>query len=69
MKGKYPILEKMPILLPFTWGARILKDVFSKATSMNERFETIKLIKGTNSEEVTKMQEIYQKLGIVRKED
>ena len=69
MKGKYPILEKMPILLPFTWGARIFKDVFSKATSMNERFEKIKLIKGTSSEEVSKIQEIYQKLGIIGKED
>lgn len=69
MKGKYPILEKVPILLPFTWGARIFKDVFSKATSMNERFEKIKLIKGTSSEEVSKIQEIYQKLGIIGKED
>jgi len=69
MREKYPILKKAPVLLPATWMIRIMKDIFSKETTMKERFATIKLIQGTNQEKVEDIQKIYQKLGIIRKED
>ena len=69
MKEKYPILKKIPILLPITWIARILKDIFSKETTIKVRLDKIRLIKDVNPNDITKVQEIYQKLGIIRKED
>lgn len=69
MREKYPILKKVPVLLPATWIARLVKDVFSKETTVKDRVDKIKLIQGANSEEVAKIQDVYQKLGIIRKED
>lgn len=68
MKEKYPILKKAPILLPVTWIARIFKDIFSKETTIKERLKTMKLIQKAKQENVENIQEIYQKLGIIRKE-
>lgn len=69
MKEKYPILKKAPVLLPITWVARILKDIFSKETTVKARLNKIKLIQEVEQEDVTEIQNIYQKLGIIRKED
>lgn len=69
MREKYPILKKAPVLLPATWVARIMKDIFSKETTVKQRFATIKLIQGADPEKVENIQNIYQKLGIIRKED
>ncbi len=69
MKEKYPILKKVPVLLPATWVARLIKDVFSKETTVKARMDKIKLIQEANPEEVAKIQDIYQKLGIIRKDD
>lgn len=69
MKGKYPILEKWPILLPFTWGVRLVHDVFSKEATVGERLHKVKLIYGAESDDVNQTRNIYEKLGIVRKED
>ncbi len=68
MREKYPILKKAPIFLPFTWVARIFKDIFSKETTVKTRINTIKMIQDTNQEEVEYIENIYKKLGIIRKE-
>ena len=68
MKEKYPILQKVPVLLPVSWIMRILKDVFSKETTVKMRLDTIKLIQETNQENVEDIQKVYKKLGIIRKE-
>ena len=39
MKNIYPILEKLPFLLPFMWIARILKNLFNK--NAKTRLESI----------------------------
>lgn len=69
MKDKYPILEKLPVLLPFTWGARLIQDFFSKEANVGDRLHKVKLIYKAKAEDVQETQEIYEKLGIVRKED
>jgi len=69
MRGKYPVLKRAPVLLPVTWIHRIFKDVFSKANTVGERLDTIKLIEKTTDEEVDNVCCIYQKLGIIKKND
>lgn len=69
MKEKYPFLEKAPILLPITWGIRIIKDIFSKETTIKERMRTMKLIQDTKQEDIDYIHQIYDKLGITRKEE
>lgn len=64
MKEKYPVLKRVPILLPVTWVARIVKDIFSRETTVKNRMDTIKMIQEADLEETKKIQEIYQKLGI-----
>lgn len=68
MKEKYPVLKNAPVLLPAMWIVRWGRDVFFHATPVKERMNTIKLIRGAKTEEVEKIQKIYQELGIVRKE-
>lgn len=66
MKAEYPILKKLPILLPIIWIIRIFKKLFSKERTMKERVNKIKLIKNANKEEVKKIDNIYKKLGIIK---
>lgn len=65
MREKYPVLKRVPILLPVTWMARIVKDIFSRETTVKNRMDTIKMIREADLEETKKIQEIYQKLGII----
>lgn len=65
IKERYHILKKVPILLPFAWGVRIVTDVFSKKASLKERMDTVKFIGESKQEEVDKIQQIYRKLGII----
>lgn len=67
MKEKYPVLKKVPILLPVTWGVRLLKDVFSQETTVKARMEQIKLIQEVKQEDVEEIQDIYEKLGIMER--
>ena len=67
MKEKYPVLNTVPVLLPFTWIARIFKDIFSKETTLQTRFDTIKLINSANQEDIENIKKIYEKLGIEEK--
>lgn len=67
MKEKYPVLKKVPVLLPATWGARWLKDIFSKETTVKDRMDKIKLIQEVKQEDVEEILDIYQKLGIVER--
>ena len=46
------------------WITRIVKDVASKETSLKTRFDTIKLIKEADTENVQKVKDIYNRLGI-----
>ena len=64
MKVYYPILEKMPILLPFMWIVRIIQRVFSKEV-LNKSIYKIKMIKNTNEKDMKEIEKIYQKIGIV----
>lgn len=64
MKGKYPVLKKVPVLLPVMWVHRIFKDIFSKESTVKERLDTIKLIENAEDSDVSNVKEIYQKLGI-----
>lgn len=64
MEEKFPILERFPLLLPAMWITRIIKDVTSKEASLKTRFDTLKLIKEANAEDVQNIKDIYDKLGI-----
>lgn len=65
IKERYHILKKVPILLPFAWGMRIVTDIFSKRATIKERIDTVKFIGESKQEEVDKIQQIYRKLGII----
>ncbi len=64
MKEKFPILKKFPPLLPVMWITRIVKDIGPEGLPLKTRFDTIKLIKEANSEDVQKIKDIYDKLGV-----
>lgn len=64
MQEKFPVLNKFPLLLPAMWITRIVKDVTSKGTSLKTRFDTIKLIKEADKQEIQNIKDIYQKFGI-----
>lgn len=64
MQEKYPILKKNPLLLPIMWITRIGKDVCTKGIPFKNRLRTIKLIQKADQEEVEKIKNIYDKLGI-----
>lgn len=64
MREKFPVLKRFPLLLPAMWITRIVKDVASKETSLKTRFDTIKLIKEADTENVQKVKDIYNRLGI-----
>ncbi len=67
MQERYPILKKLPILLPIMWIIRIIKKAFSKSNTMKEKIEKIKLIQKAKQEDIKQIQEIYKKLGIIKK--
>lgn len=61
MRGKYPILKKLPILLPFCWLHRgISCCIFNKEKliSFNERYSDI------SREQIEKMAEFKRKIGL-----
>lgn len=65
MREKFPVLKKFPLLLPVMWITRIAKDIGSKGgVSLKSRLHTIKLIKEADSEDVQKVKDIYDKLGV-----
>lgn len=64
MQEKFPVLKRFPLLLPIMWITRIVKDVTSKETSLKTRFDTIKLIKDANAEDIQNIKDIYNSLGI-----
>lgn len=64
MKEKYPVLKKAPALLPVMWCSRIFKDIFTKAIPLKTRVDTIRMIKEADKEEIKKVKDIYNKLGI-----
>lgn len=64
MQEKFPILKKFPPLLPFMWITRIVKDIGSEGMPLKSRFDTIKLIKEADSEDIQKIKDIYDKLGV-----
>ena len=64
MQEKYPILKKNPLLLPIMWITRIGKDVCTKGIPFKNRLRIIKLIQEADQEEVEKIRNIYDKLGI-----
>lgn len=67
MEERYPILKKLPILLPIMWLIRIFKKVFSKGSTLKEKIYKIKLIKNAKQENVKYIKEIHKKIGIVKK--
>lgn len=69
IKERYPILKKAPILLPFTWVLRILTDIVSKKSTVKARLDTVKFIQEAKKEDVEQLQKVYEKLGMIRKED
>lgn len=64
MKEKYPVLEKFPPLLPLMWITRIFKNITPNAIPLKQRFNTIKLIKEADTEDIKKVKNIYHKLGV-----
>ena len=69
MQAKYPVLKKVPALLPVMWGVRIVYDIVSKEVPIRERFSRLRLIQGVEENDVEKIENIYQKLGVIRKKD
>lgn len=64
MQEKFPVLKKFPPLLPIMWITRIARDITSKSIPLKSRFDTIKLIKGADAEDIQKIKDIYHELGI-----
>ncbi len=61
MKLKYPILEKMPFLLPFFWVVRFIEFVFLKKGSIEQRQAKISNV---DQESTDIMREIFEKSGL-----
>lgn len=59
MKNIYPILEKLPFLLPFMWIARILKNLFNK--NAKTRLESIE---STDISDYKVLENIYISSGL-----
>lgn len=61
MRGKYPILRKLPFLLPFCWLHRGIKTVLfnrEMITDYNERYSDV------SREQIEKMAEFKQSIGL-----
>ena len=61
MRLRYPILEKMPILLPIFWVVRFFDFVFLKKGSIEQKHESISNV-DSKSEDI--MKEIFEKSGL-----
>ncbi len=61
MKLKYPILEKLPILLPFFWVVRFFEFVFFKKGNIEQKQLSISTI-DNKSQDI--MKEIFEKSGL-----
>jgi hypothetical protein len=61
MKLKYPILEKMPFLLPLFWVIRFFDFVLRKDNSIIKKQEKLSNV---NQESVDIMKEIFEKSGL-----
>lgn len=64
MKEKYPILEKVAILLPVTWILRIFKDIFVYKISISQKMKTAKIVLEAKDDEVENVKRAYTKLGM-----
>ncbi|MBR1676857.1 MAG: nucleotidyltransferase family protein [Clostridia bacterium] len=60
MKGYYPILKSLPVLLPFCYIARWLTVLIKRPKSLKK----INKITGAKNEEITEIKEIREKLGL-----
>lgn len=60
MKGYYPILKKLPILLPFCYVVRWFTVLIKRPKSLKK----INKIAGAKNEEITEIKEIREKLGL-----
>ncbi len=61
MRLRYPILEKLPILLPIFWIVRFFDFVFLKKGSLEQKQETISNV---DNESENIMKEIFEKSGL-----
>ena len=61
MKLKYPILEKMPFLLPIFWIVRFFEFVFLKKESIKQKQTAIKNV---DNESENIMKDIFEKSGL-----
>lgn len=61
MKNQYPVLGKMPFLLPFTYFARIFKGIFFKRKIISS---SIKAIDNSNKSAQTAQKELFESLNI-----
>ena len=61
MKLKYPILEKMPFLLPIFWIVRFFEFVFLKKESIKQKQSAIKNV---DNESENIMKDIFEKSGL-----
>lgn len=62
MKDLYPILGKVPVLLPFCWIARWLKILFTRGKDIKNR---LKALKHYEAEAITKYKEELNYVGLV----
>jgi len=61
MKLRYPILEKVPFLLPIFWIVRFFEFVFIKKGNLEQKQSTISTI-DNKSQDI--MKEIFEKSGL-----
>lgn len=61
MKLRYPILQKLPFLLPFFWVVRIFEFFFKKNSEISNKKDKISKV---DSESVDIMKEIFEKSGL-----
>lgn len=61
MRLKYPILEKLPFLLPIFWVVRVFEYVLSKDTSINKKQNKISNV---DQEGIDIMNDIFEKSGL-----
>lgn len=63
MKAKYPVLVRVPILLPFLWAYRILEAVFSKSARQRAKSE-IKSVSKVDNSNIGELQQLMNSLDL-----
>jgi len=66
MRVQYPILEKVPLLMPFCWLLRGIRCMLFKRKNT---FRVIKSVSSVSGEDIDKLRSLHSKTGLIRTRD